>query len=197
VSVTFNGQAALVRSVSPSQLTFTVPGIVTSGLADVLVTSRAGFVAHSTGAVIGLNPRIFAPLGDTSGSGAVLSSTDFVSGGFGTTTSLLFGLDNRTRLAIPASGISSGLSNINQANDIWLSNGRILANLADLVSVEARTADGRVFSLPVEYAGAQGEITGLDQVNVVLVPELLHAGAVQLTIVAGGKRSNNVTIVIE
>ena len=197
VSVTFNGQAALVRSVSPTQVTFTVPGIVTSGLADVLVTSRDGFIAHGTGVVIGLNPQIFAPFGDTSGSGAIVTATNFVSDAFSTTSPDLLGLDNRTRLAILASGISSGLSNTNLSNDIWLSNGRILANLADLVSVEARTSDGRVFNLPVEYAGAQGDVTGLDQVNVVLVPELANAGTVQLTIVAGGKRSNSMTIVVQ
>jgi uncharacterized protein (TIGR03437 family) len=177
-------------------VTFTVPGIVTSGFADVLVTSRAGFVAHSTGVVIGLNPRIFAALGDTSGSGAILTAPDFTSGSFSISTSGLIGLDNRTRLAIWASGISSGLSNTNLSNDIWLSNGRILANLADLISVEAHTSDGRVFSLPVEYAGAQGEVTGLDQVNVVLIPELANAGTVQLVVVAGGKRSNPVSFVV-
>jgi len=197
VSVTFNGQAALVRSVSPTRVTFTVPGIVSSGLAEILITSRDGFVARTTGEVIGLNPQILSRLGDTSGSGAILTSTNFTPGAFTTLTSNLMGLDNRTRLAIWASGLSTGLSNTNMSNDIWLSNGQILPNFADLVSVEARTSNGTVFKLPVEYAGAQGQLKGLDQVNVVLIPELAYAGEVQLTIVAGGKRSNSMTIVVE
>jgi uncharacterized protein (TIGR03437 family) len=37
---------------------------------------------------------------------------------------------------------------------------------------------------------------GLDQVNVVLIPELRGAGAVQLTVVAAGVRSNTMTITV-
>jgi uncharacterized protein (TIGR03437 family) len=70
----------------------------------------------------------------------------------------------------------------------------MMDNLAELVSVQARTSDGRVFNLPVEYAGAQGTVRGIDQVNVVLVPELAHAANVQLTIIAGGISSNSKTI---
>ena len=197
VSVTFNGRAALVRSVSPTQLTFTVPGLVTSGMAEILITSRDGHIARTTGQVIGLNPQILSRFGGTSESGAILSADSFTEGAFSTTTSSLLGLDSQMRLAIWASGISSGLQNTNMSNDVWLGNGQVLLNFADLVSVEARTSNGTVFNLPVEYAGAQGQVRGLDQVNVVLIPELANAGTVQLTIVAGGKRSNSMTVVIQ
>jgi uncharacterized protein (TIGR03437 family) len=70
----------------------------------------------------------------------------------------------------------------------------LLENLSESVSVFASTADGRVFSLRVEYAGAQGQLRGLDQINVVLVPELAGAGTIQLTVVAGGRVSNPRTI---
>jgi uncharacterized protein (TIGR03437 family) len=42
----------------------------------------------------------------------------------------------------------------------------------------AHTQDGHVYSLPVEFAGPQGGIPGLDQINVVLIPELRGAGTV-------------------
>jgi uncharacterized protein (TIGR03437 family) len=90
--------------------------------------------------------------------------------------------------------LSSGLFNVDRNNDVWLSNGQMMENLAELVSVQARTSDGRVFNLPVEYAGAQGTLRGIDQVNVVLVPELAGAGNVQLTIIAGGIPSSSKTI---
>jgi len=173
-----------------------VPGDLAGGLADIIVTSQEGFISHGAASVNGLDLKIFAPAGDTSGRGAILDALTFQSGTFSTTTARLMGLDARTRLSIWASGISSGISNMDFSNDIWLSNGRRLENLAESVAVEANTTDGRTFRLPVEYAGAQGSLPGLDQVNVVLVPELAGAGTVQISVLIGSVRSNMVTIVV-
>ena len=38
---------------------------------------------------------------------------------------------------------------------------------------------------------------GLDQINVVLVPELQGAGTVDLTLIVNGRRSNAPTIVVQ
>ena len=96
-----------------------------------------------------------------------------------------------------ATGLTSGLINTDTSNDVWLPNGKVLENLAEAVAVEARTADGKVFNLKVDYAGAQGQFRGVDQVNVELVPELAGAGTVQLTLVAGGTRSNTLSINVD
>jgi uncharacterized protein (TIGR03437 family) len=48
----------------------------------------------------------------------------------------------------------------------------------------------------VEFAGSTSRQRGLDQVTVRLTPELAGAGNVQITIVAGGRRSNTAGIVI-
>jgi uncharacterized protein (TIGR03437 family) len=106
-----------------------------------------------------------------------------------------FSSDKRTRLSIFATGISGGAVNSNTGNDVTF-NGITRANFAESVSVEARLSDGRVFILPVEFAGAQGVLPGVDQVNVVLVPELRGAGAVQLTMIVNGQRSNAPTVFI-
>ena len=50
--------------------------------------------------------------------------------------------------------------------------------------------------LPVEFAGANGTLRGLDQVTVRLVPELAGAGNVQITVIAGGRRSNTSVVTI-
>jgi uncharacterized protein (TIGR03437 family) len=84
--------------------------------------------------------------------------------------------------------------NANAANDVQLGGGAVRVNFAEAVAVEARTGDGRVFLLPVEYAGATGALAGLDQVNAVLIPQLRGAGAVQLTLVVAGQRGNSITI---
>ena len=48
VSVTIKGRAAEVLSVSPNNVTFKVPNDLTGGPADIMVTSRGGFISFST-----------------------------------------------------------------------------------------------------------------------------------------------------
>jgi uncharacterized protein (TIGR03437 family) len=117
-------------------------------------------------------------------------------GGFSSVSSGLFGDGGNTRLTILASGLSTGLANSNVSNDIFLSNGKLLENYAEAVTVEARTSAGKVFSLPVEFAGATSMQRGLDEVTIRLIPELAGAGNVQITVVAGGRRSNTAGIVV-
>jgi len=55
--------------------------------------------------------------------------------------------------------------------------------------------DGRLYHLPVEFAGAlEGRMPGLGQVNVLLHPELHGAGLVDLTIIVNGQRGNTAAI---
>jgi uncharacterized protein (TIGR03437 family) len=70
-------------------------------------------------------------------------------------------------------------------------------NFAESVSVEARMSNGQVFTLPVEFAGAQGVLPGLDQINVILIPQLQGVGNVQLTLIVGGQRSNAPSVFIK
>jgi hypothetical protein len=94
-----------------------------------------------------------------------------------------------------ASGISGSVFNSNTSNDITV-NGKVRVNLAEAITVEARLPDGQVMTLPVEFAGAQG-VPGLDQVTVILRPELKGAGIVQLTLVVNGRRSSSPTVFIK
>jgi uncharacterized protein (TIGR03437 family) len=65
------------------------------------------------------------------------------------------------------------------------------------VRVEALLVDGRILSLPVEFAGPQGALPGLDQITVRLLPEMKGAGLVQMTLIVGGRRSNTPTVFIK
>jgi uncharacterized protein (TIGR03437 family) len=71
-----------------------------------------------------------------------------------------------------------------------------MENYAEAVQVEARKADGTVVMLPVEFAGANGSLRGLDQVTVRLTSDLAGAGSVQITVIAGGRRSNMSVVTI-
>jgi len=197
ITVTVNGRAAALLMVSPTQINFTVPSGTSGGLADILVTCREGYITHGTMAVTGLNPTIFGYAGDSTAMGAVLDAVGFQSGIFSVTGDSLFLLDSRTRLTILTSGISTGVTNTDTGNDVLLGTGQVIENLAESVSIEARASDGRVFMLPVEFAGVQGTLAGLDQVNVVLAPELQGAGQVQLTIVVNGVRSNTMKVTLK
>ncbi len=197
VSVTIKGEAAQVLSVSPSNITFKVPSDLAGGLADIIVTSRGGFISFNTANVFGLNPTIFGNA-ENSGAGALLNGLNVSSGTFSTVTDApLLGFDTRTRLSFFATGISSALVNTDLGNDVVMANGQMLTNLAESVRVEARTSGGTTINLPVEYAGPQGLLTGLDQITVMLPAQLAGAGTVQLTVVAGGTRSNTVTVVVQ
>jgi len=195
VSASINGQAVSLTSVSPNQITFLVPSIL-GGLGDVVVTSREGYISHGTTAINGLNPVIFRWFGDSNDRGAILDAVSFQST-ISTTSNGLFDLDGKSRISIWASGITTGIANVSTNNDVVLADGHILQNVAEEILVEARLADGRSFLLRAEYAGPQGSITGLDQINVVLLPELRGAGNVQLTILVGNVRSNTMGIVVQ
>jgi uncharacterized protein (TIGR03437 family) len=195
VSVTFGGVEAAIISVSPTDIIFVVPDGIPSGVADVVVSSREGFIHYGLANVSGSNPTILGVRGDTSTRAAALDLLG-LSGRFSTISPVSwFGADSRTRLMIVATGVMSGLVNTDVNNDVW-SNGKLVENLAESVTVEARLSDGRVFNLPVEFAGRQGEQRGIEQVNFVLIPELAGAGDVQLTVTAGGRRSNTMTVTI-
>jgi uncharacterized protein (TIGR03437 family) len=131
----------------------------------------------------------------SNGIGVILNATSMKIGPFDVTSQENLSADKRTRLMVFASGVSSSIDSSHASSYISVDN-KMVANLADFVKVEARTSDGSVFQLPVEYAGAQGAIQGLDQVNVVLVPELQGAGAVQMTLIIGSYRSNSVVITV-
>ena len=197
VSVSINGKAAEMLYVSPTLVTFIVPGNALGGLASVVVTSREGFISHSISSVSGLNPTIFLNL-ENSSQGVIFDGLNVFSGMFSTVTPAQYlGLDTRTRLSLMATGISTGVQNTDSSNDIWLGNGQRQANLAESVVVQARKSDGTTLDLPVEYAGIQPGLTGMDQVNVILPQQLNGAGSVQLTVVIGGIRSNTVTINVQ
>jgi hypothetical protein len=132
---------------------------------------------------------------DDNGSIAITNGLNLIASNFDVTSPGNFGSDKRTRLTFFASGISGSVSNGNSSNDITV-DGKVRVNLAEAITVEARLPNGQVMTLPVEFAGAQG-VPGLDQVTVILRPELKGAGIVQLTLVVNGRRSSSPTVFIK
>jgi uncharacterized protein (TIGR03437 family) len=196
VSVTVGGRAAQVLSVSPARINFLVPAGLPAGDAEVLVTLQEGYVSRGTVTVAPIAPGIFTTSGNGMGAAVALDSITLKAGPFEVTEVATASQDKRTRLSIFTTGLSSGVVNTSTANDLTVLGVPIL-NLAESVRVEARTSDGRLFNLAVEYAGKQSSSPGLDQVNIVLPSELKGAGAVELTVITGTSRSNTATVNIK
>ncbi|HEY3027419.1 MAG TPA: hypothetical protein VGJ55_14815, partial [Pyrinomonadaceae bacterium] len=195
VSVAINGQAAPLVSVSPSRISFYVPANVPVGNAEVIVTLQEGYVSRGMTTIARIVPGVFTINGSGIGEASVVNAATLMPGPFSLTTTQNLTADKQTRLLILASGISNGAPNTNAANDVKLGLGMI-ANLAESVVVEARTSDGRIIRLPVEFAGADGRLPGLDQIIVVIPTELKGVGTVELSLIVAGQRSNAPTVTI-
>ncbi|HVF49592.1 MAG TPA: hypothetical protein VNA19_05875 [Pyrinomonadaceae bacterium] len=194
-SVSVGGVAATLIYVSPARIDFAVPASVAAGEREVIVTSQEGYVSRGTMTVAAVAPGLFTATGNGTGEAIALNAADFTKKAFGMFTSAALSGDQRTRVMLFATGIRAA-ANFESANDVRKGNGVVLANLAESVAVQARLSDGRTYLLPVEYAGAQGQYAGVDQITVRLIQELQGAGNVELTIVVDGQHSNTATITV-
>jgi uncharacterized protein (TIGR03437 family) len=196
-SVSVGGRAAPLLYVSPARVSFLVPQGLPQGELEVIVTSQDGYVSRGTATINAVAPALFTADASGAGQALVMNGSEPASASFDVTSPHAFGTDKRTRVMLYATGISAGAPNLYADNDVRTAGGGTLANVAESLTVEARTADGRVYHLPVEFAGAvEGRLPGLDQVNVLLHPELRGAGHVDLTIIINGQRSNTAAISI-
>ncbi|HZI48858.1 MAG TPA: Ig-like domain-containing protein, partial [Pyrinomonadaceae bacterium] len=195
LSVTVAGFAVPVYYASPTNVRFYMPPDVSEGMAEVIVSSQDGYICEGLVSVERSVSRIMTTNDDDNGSIAIANGLNLIASNFDVTSPGNFGSDKRTRLTFFASGISGSVVNSNTSNDITV-NGKVRANLAEAITVEARLPDGQVMTLPVEFAGA-GVVPGLDQVTVILTPGLKGAGIVQMTLIVNGRRSSSPTVVIK
>jgi uncharacterized protein (TIGR03437 family) len=195
LSVTVNGYAVPVVYVSPWGVKFYVPSDVQLGTAEVIVSSQDGYVCQGTVTVEKNVSRIMTLADDETGAAVVLNTQTLRTSDMGVVTDLNFGPDKTTRLAIFVTGVSGSASNSDITNDVTVG-GVVTPNFAESVSLEAKLTNGQTFMLPVDFAGAQGQLPGLDQVTFRIIPQLRGMGTVQLTLVVNGRRSNAPSIVI-
>jgi uncharacterized protein (TIGR03437 family) len=195
VSVSIGGQSVPVLYASPARVNFFVPADLPTGDAEVIVVSQAGYVSTGTIEVMRNVTRVMTLAEDENGLTIGVNELTQVMADLSVTTPESLGSDKRTRFTFFATGISGRAANTDTSNDINLGT-VVIPNFSESVVVEAHTQDGHIYSLPVEFAGAQGGIPGLDQINVVLIPEMQGAGAVDLTLILNGRRSNASTIVV-
>jgi len=195
LSVTVGGVAVPVIYASPSVIKFYMPADIPLGSAEVIVSSQDGYVCQGVVSIEQNGSMIMTTSEDENGTTAATNGLNLLSSNFAVVSPGYFGSDKRTRLTFFATGVSGSAVNSDTGNDVKV-DGMVRANFAEGVSVEARLGNGQVFTLPVEYAGVQGTVPGLDQITVVLVSQLKGAGTVQLTLIVNGRRSNAPTVSI-
>ena len=170
-SVEINGVLAPLFYVAPGQINLVVPGGLTAGTATVLIRSTtSGSTQSGTALVRAAAPGVFTSAASGGGAGAILNAVTYQPAPFVVQTGDS-GSDTRTRIAVYGTGLRH----------------------ADAVTALAQDPAGNRYSLTVEYAGAAPGLFGLDQVNLLLPPDLDGAGTVSLSLVADSNAANVVT----
>lgn len=166
---------------SPGQVNFLLPAATANGSAQVTVTAASGAVATGSVDVSAVVPSLFAlPGGNVAAAVAVRAAAD------GTVSPVaVFQCAGNTCTATP---IDLGAA----TDSVFLTLfGTGLRKNTGLANVSA-TVGG--VSVPVAFAGAQGEFAGLDQVNLQLPASLRGRGDVSITVTADSQASNTVIV---
>jgi uncharacterized protein (TIGR03437 family) len=169
--VEINGVAAPLFFVSPGQINLVVPAGLTQGTATVVVSSTISASAQSgTALVRTAAPGVFTTDASGSGPGAILNAINYLPAPFLVLTDD-GGSGVPTRLAVYATGLRN----------------------ASTVTAVAQDPLGNRYPMTVEYAGAAPGFFGLDQVNLVVPPDIDGAGTVMLAVTADSFSANAVT----
>ena len=169
--------AASVLYASPSQVNFLVPAGISVGAAMVAVGSQTAAVQTAA-----IAPGLFT----LNSTGLAAAYVVRVAPGNVQTVESVFTTQNGANVAAPVSLSPSS----DQFYLILFGTGIRGAGTNVTVSIQGITA-------PVTYAGAQGETDGLDQVNVLLPPQLAGSGTVRIALSAGLSAANVVNIAVQ
>ncbi|MBL8206190.1 MAG: DUF4394 domain-containing protein [Blastocatellia bacterium] len=187
VSVTLNGIAVSLFYVSNSQINFLMPPGDGSGVATVVVTSSNGTTRTGTVNVVPSAPGIFTA--DSSGRGTATALTTFdgvayqpITNTDGSERSVDPGTTARPNyLILYTTGVRRAVAtNPNDGNGV----------------AEAVTALIQGVPATVTYAGLAPSWSGLDQLNIVIPPELAGLGQLNVRLIVNGRSSNTTTFTI-
>jgi uncharacterized protein (TIGR03437 family) len=172
--------------VSPGQANFLIPGGLAPGAASVKVTRSGATVLTGSLTVATVSPGLYSANGNGAGVASAVAERVSVSGAV-TPLSV-----SSCRGGVPLSCLSSALSLGSSTDIVYLSLYGTGIRGAGTVQVYVAGQPA-----PLQYAGAQGQYQGLDQVNVALPMSLAGMGEVSVYLVADGKASNMTTVNIQ
>jgi len=170
--------------VSPTQINFQIPASAAIGLAAVMTRNASGQLSQSVIEIVETAPGLFSA--DASGQGFPAGVLMRVRGGEASYEPLTrYDAAQKTYAAAPIQfgAEEEELFLILFGTGLRHHNGKVMARLGDAES-------------PALYAGAQGGMAGLDQVNLILPRELAGTGEVELHLIVDGRPTNLLRVVI-
>jgi uncharacterized protein (TIGR03437 family) len=174
--VTLNGQAVELLYVSPTQINFIVPSNIGTLVATLEVKTNGVLVGKGTVTVSNVAPSLFTATANGKGVPAGYSTFD------GKTLTLIFNPDGTSRPLAPGT--------TQRPNHLVLF-GTGFRKRSNLSNVQVRIGG---ILCEVNYAGAQSQYIGLDQLNVVVPPSASGSGEVDLLFIADNKPANIVRV---
>ncbi len=187
VSVTINSIPAGLFFTSTQQINLMIPPNVQDGVANIVITNSDGTMRNGTITIERAAPGLFSALANGQGTAAALTTTD------GVVYNTVFNPDGSEK------EVSAGTPQ--QPNILVLyGTGLRYTPAADPGNengvAEAVTVTIQGVQATVLYAGPAAGFAGLDQLNVVIPPELSGFGSLRIVLTANGRVSNEVTILI-
>jgi uncharacterized protein (TIGR03437 family) len=162
---------------SPAQINFEIPAGISIGAARVTIGTQTAAVQ-----IAAVAPGLFA----LNGTGLAAAYVVRVGPGYVQTLESIFTTLNGSYVAVPVNLTPS----TDQFYLILFGTGIRGAGSDVTVAINGINA-------PVAYAGPQGEFSGLDQVNVLLPPQLAGSGTVNIVLSAASNAANVVNIAIQ
>ena len=187
MSVMVNNIAASLFYVSNTQINFLVPPGDGTGLANIVVTSANGTTRTGTVNIVSAAPGVFTLNSSGRGTAAAQSTMDgiayqSIANADGSERALDPGTIARPNyLILYGTGVRRAVAaNPNDANGV----------------AEAVTVLVQGVPATVTYAGQAPPWMGLDQLNIIIPPELAGLGQLQVRLIVNGRSSNTTTFTI-
>ncbi len=171
--------------VSPTQINYLIPAGVAPGAATITVTNANNVVAMGVVRITDVGPGLFSADGNGAGVAAAVALRVKADGSQQFEPVARFDPRLGRHVAIP---INPGEPS-DQVFLILYGTGLRQRRALDAVRVQVDGLD-----VPVLYAGTQGELTGLDQVNISLPRDLSGRGEVDVVLTVDGFAANTVRI---
>ena len=174
--------------VSPTQINYLVPAGTAPGQAQITIANGQGPLAVGTAAIAPVAPGLFTA--DASGRGLAAAAALRIRADGSQSYEPVARFDAAQNRFVPVP-IDLGAAN-DQVFLLLFATG--IRNRSQLANVTARLGDADALVL---FAGPQGDLLGLDQVNVQLPRALAGRGEIDLALTVDGRAANLVRIAIK
>lgn len=182
-----NARNAPLFFVSPTQINYQIPPGTAAGSAAVTVIVGDEPVASGTIQIVAVAPGVFSADASGHGLAAALALRTRADGTQSWESVGQFDAEQNRFVSLP---IDPG-SVTEQVHLVLFGSG--FRQRSNLTNVSASIAG---ITLPAQFAGAQGELAGLDQANVLLPASLQGRGEVEVILIVDGLATNPVRVTI-